>query len=120
MLDVFLHRCFIVIIAHFDVDKGDNFGLQAVLRRLDNNNEFLAHLRPDLQCDLLLQLLGDRVLNEPAVELDLRVLDEGAVLVLERQLVAVVLAENGVTIELLRSRNGHAYDLLLVTYVGEE
>ena len=67
-----------------------------------------------------MELLGDGVLNEPAVELNLRVLDVGAVLVLEGQLLSVVLAEDGVAVELVVPRNGHVYDLLLTADVGQQ
>lgn len=117
---MFFDRCFAIIVAHLDVNERDDLGLETVLRRLDHNDELLTHLRPDLERDLLLQFLRDGVLNEPAIELNLRVLDERAVIVVERQLVTVVLAEYTVTVEGLLTRNGHGYDLLLITDVRQK
>lgn len=69
---------------------------------------------------MLLELLGDRVFNEPAIELDLGVFDEGAILVLERQLITIVLAENGIAVKLCLARDAHVDDLLLVTDVCQK
>ena len=52
---------------HFDVDEGYNPGLELVLGSLDHDNELLAHLWSNFQGDLLLELLGDGVLYEPAI-----------------------------------------------------
>ena len=92
-----------LLVSHFDIDERNNLCLQTIFRCLDHNDEFLTHLRSNLERDLLLQFFGDRILYEPAVELDLGILDERAVLVLERQFFAIVLAENAVTIKLLLS-----------------
>ena len=69
---------------------------------------------------MLLQLLRDGVLDEPAVELLLGVPDLGAVLVLEGQLVSVVLPENGVALEHVLLRNVHGHDLVLLADVCKQ
>jgi len=117
---MFFDRCFVVVIAHLDINERYYLGLKAVLRSFDHDDELLTHLGADLQRDLLLQFFSDWVLNEPAIELNLRVLDERAVMVLKRQLVTVVLAENRITIEVLMTRNGHGYDLLLITDICQK
>lgn len=91
------------LVSHFDIDERNNLGLQTIFRGLDHNYELLTHLRSNLESDLLLELLGERILYEPAAELDLGIFDERPVLVLERQFLAIVLAENAVTIKLLLS-----------------
>lgn len=75
--------------------------LQFVLWGLDDDDEFLAHLWPNLDRKLLLKLLGDRVLDEPAAEVVFRVLDDGSIFVGEWELVSVVLSKDLITTELL-------------------
>lgn len=94
--------------------------MQTILGGLDHDNEFLAHLRTNFEGDLLLELFGNGVFDEPAVEFDFRVLDERAILVLERQLVPVVLAEYLIAIKLLEARYLHVDDLLLIADVGQQ
>ena len=72
-----------LIVSHFDINERNNLGLQTIFWCLDHNYELLTHLWSDLEGDLLLEFLGDRILNEPAVELHLRILDERPVLVFE-------------------------------------
>ena len=121
MVDVLLHgyQAFLAI-AHLNVDEGDNLGLKSVLWCLNNDDELLAHLWADLEGDLLLELFGDRVLDEPTVELYLRVFDKRAIFVLKWKLFAVVLAKNRVTIKLLLTRNTHVDDLLLIANVSQK
>jgi len=107
-------------ISHFDIDEWNNFSLQAILWSFDNYDEFLTHLGSNLECNLLLKLFGDGVLNEPAVEFYLWVLDERAVLVIEWQFFTIVLAENSVTIKLLQPRNLHVYYLFLAAYICQK
>ena len=92
-----------LIISHLDIDERNNLCLQTIFRCFYDNNEFLTHLWSNLEGDLLLEFFGDRILYEPAVELDLGIFDERTVLVLERQFFTIVLAENAVTIKLLLS-----------------
>jgi len=61
--------------SHFDIDKRYDSGLELVLGSLDNNNEFLAHLWPDLQGDLLLEFFGYGIFNEPTVVFQFRILN---------------------------------------------
>ena len=77
-------------------------------------------MRTDFQSQLLLELLGNGVLDEPAIELLLRVSDLGAVLVLEGQLVSVVLPEDGIAVEHILLGDTHGDDLVLFADICEE
>ena len=72
-----------MVLGELNINEAYDPRLELVLWRLDDNDEFLRHLWTDFQGQLLLQLLGDGILYEPAVELLLRVPDFGAVLILE-------------------------------------
>ena len=87
------------IVSHLDVDEADYSGLQPVLRSLHHNYELLLHLGADLDGDAFLQFLRNWVLNKPAVEFHLGVLDQSTVLVREWKLVTVILSENLIAIE---------------------
>lgn len=79
----------------------------------------MRHLRPNFKGNGLLELLGDRVLNEPTVELDLRVFDHRSILVLERQFLSIVLTKDGITFELLFLGDAHGNYLVFVRDVAE-
>lgn len=98
-----LRRRCSLLVSHFDIDERNYLCLQTVFRCLNHDYELLTHLRSNLEGDLLLEFLGDRILDEPAVELNLGILNERSVLVFERQFFTIVLAENAVTIKLLLS-----------------
>ena len=108
------------IVSQVDVDEGHYSRLQSVLRGLHHDDEFLGHLRADLDGDILLQFLGNWVLDEPAVEFDLRVLNEGAILVLEWQLIPVILSEDLVAWEVLLPGDAHGDDLVFFADVAEQ
>jgi hypothetical protein len=80
--------------SHFDIDKRYDSGLELILWSFNNDNEFLAHLWPNLQCDLLLKFLGDWVFNEPAVVFKLSIWNSGTVFIVKWQFVTVVLPKN--------------------------
>ena len=103
-----------------DINEGNDFGLETVFRSLDYYDEFLAHLWTNLESDLFLELLGDWVLYEPAIEFGFRVLNERTVLILKWQLVSIILAKNSITVELMLTRDAHTYDLLLIADVGQK
>ena len=88
---------------HLDVNEADYSGLKPVFRSFHHNNEFLLHLRSDFNGNAFLQFLRNWVLNEPAVELNLGILDKSAILVLEWQFFTVVLPKNVVTLVALLS-----------------
>ena len=64
------------LLAERDVNEGDDASAQSILGSLHNNNEFLTCISRELHLDTLLKLLGVRVLNEPALVLDLTVTDQ--------------------------------------------
>jgi hypothetical protein len=68
---------------------------------------------------LLLEFLGDWILDEPAVEFEFGVLDLGAILVLEGELVTVVLAEDFVTLVDLLLGDLQAYNLIIFAQVAQ-
>jgi len=109
-----------VVLGELNIDEAYDPRLKLVLGRLDDNDEFLRHLWTDFQGQLLLQLLGNGVLDEPAAELLLRVSDLGAVLVLEGELVSVVLAENSIALKHILLRNIHGHDLVLFADVCKQ
>jgi len=108
------------VVSESDVDVGDNPCLQLVLGSLDDNDEFLAHFGSDLDGDVLLQLLVQRVFNKPAVEVDLRVSDLLAVLVVEGQLFSIVLSESLVTVEHLCLVQVERNHLVFRSVVGQK
>jgi len=88
--------------------------LKPVLWGFHYDDEFLRHLRPDLKSDGLLELFGDRVFNEPAVKLNLRIFDSGSILVLERKFFSIVLSKDGIALELLLFGDVHGHNLVFV------
>ena len=100
------------IIFHGNVDEWYDLGLQSVFGSFCHNDEFLVHLWSNFQWDLFLKLFGYRIFNKPAIELYLRVLDASSILVFKRELISIVLAENGVTIILFLLWN-RQFDLLV-------
>lgn len=118
--DVFLHLCASIIVSHLDVDEADNPSLESILWSFDNNYELLLHLWPNFYRDCFLKLLGDRILNEPAIELNFGIFDKSAILVREWKLLTVVLAEDGVTVERLLARDVHSHNLVFLADVAQQ
>ena len=109
-----------LVLSQAYIDEGDYSLDKSILGCLNYNYEFLAHERTDLESDLLLQLLGQRVFNEPAVKLNFGVLDLAAILILKWELVSVVLSEDIVAVILIGSRDSHGDDLVLITYIAKK
>ena len=102
-----------MVLGELNINEAHDPRLELVLWRLDNDDEFLRHLWAYFQGQLLLELLGHGVLNEPAIELLLGVSNLGAVLVLEGELVSVILTENSVALKHILLGNIHGHDLVL-------
>jgi hypothetical protein len=105
---------------HVDVDKAHNSCLKPVLGSFHHDDKFLLHLWPNFNGNTFLKFLGDWILNKPAVELYLRILDESPILVAKWQLLPVVLAEDGVTSIILLLGNVHSYDLVFAAYIAQK
>ena len=85
-----------------------------------NNDEFLTGISSEFHRDILLKLLGVRVLNEPTLVLDLAVTDQRAILVVEGKLVTIVLSEDSVAIESGLTRDVQVDALLFTRQIRQE
>lgn len=110
----------VAALTHLDVDEGDDLGGQSIFGSLYYYDKFLAHLRSDFERKGLLQLLGNRILDEPAVELDFGILDLRSVLVVEGELISIVLPEYGIAVVGVVFGYTHGDNLVFVTNVAEQ
>ena len=103
-----------VILWQGDLDEGDDSRVELVLGSLHDDDELLLTIGAQLDGQILLELLGSGVFDEPAIVLDLRVLDQAAILVLEWQLLPVVRPKYLIAVEVLVFANRKINGLIFV------
>ena len=125
MIDMFLKSVDLIaliklIFSHFDINEWHNPWLKFIFGSFYNNDELLTCLGSNFKSDLFLKLLGNRIFDEPAIELNFWVLDLWFVFVIKWQFHPVILPEDGITIVELLFGYAHCNNLVIGAYISKE